>query len=366
MAQNRTLDYGAPRRSLFLNRRHVGVIPAGVYSGFEVVPTVPESLALTISAGKLITAEGVSIEETAALPGEVAIVPHETLPRIDFIVAEHVYSTSNEPQTYAVVEGTAGTPPTPPALPAGSVKLAEVYVPAAAVSLGAALIQNAPKSNADSTGLLRERLSELRASPTSESVSGLSDKVYVRGGVILASSGSSAVTVLDQESPAFSPIASGAGYERWDLVTVDDNGDVAIVAGTEDIGSGSAFPPAYPDDKQVVAEVHITEQGTAEDPVLIKSDDIRDVRFFLNMPASGTSVSVDRYDFESTAGQTVVDLPFTYTPGQNQLHGSFGGADLSVTVDFLETDGNTVTYVSPRPAGVNASFWRNSTEVGSS
>lgn len=366
MTQTRALDYGAPRRSQVLNERLVGVIPSGIYSGYEVVPTSPLSLSLTISAGKLITADGVSIVEDASLVAEVTITPHDTLPRIDAIFATHAYSTSNVPQSYSVVEGTPGTPPIPPAAPADSIKLAEVYVPAAATEITSDLIQNATKVNADSSLLARTNISELRVEPASESSSGLSDKAFVHGGLITNSAGSGAVTVLDQETASFSPIASGAGYERWDLVTVDDNGDVGIIEGYEDIGSGAAVPPSYPNDKQVVAEVHITEQGTASDPVLIQSDDIRDVRFFFNLPLGGIASAKDRDDWVSTTGQTVIDLSFSYTPGQNQITFSYGGVILSVTSDYTETSGTRVTTTFPLRSGVNCSIWRDRVEAGSS
>lgn len=365
MAQNRTLDYGAPRRSSYLNRRHTGVIPAGIFSGYTVRATTPESLALSIAAGKLITADGVTIEETAELVGVVTIAPHETLPRIDWIVATHDYSTSNTPQEYSVVEGTAGAPPLPPALPANSIKLASVYVPAAAVSITDLMIANAPTVNADASRLGRSRLEELLVVPAAESGSGFSDKVFIYGGTILASNGLASVPVLDQESASFDPIASGAGYDRYDLVTVDDNGAVDIVKGTEDIGSVAAVPPPYPNDKQVVAEVHIDEQGTAGDPVLIKAEDIRDVRFFFNLAAASASSAMDRTDFETTTGQTEIPLTFSYTPGQNQLIFSYGGALMTVGVDYDETDGTTITSRRPLRSGVNCSVLRNRTELGS-
>lgn len=370
MSQNLTLSYGAPRKTLYLNRRHVGIIPAGVYSGYEVVPTTPASLSLTVSAGKLITAEGVTVEETVDLLSAVTIVPDDGLPRIDLVVAEHVYSMSNEPQTYAVIQGTAGNPPLPPAVPANSVKLAEVYVPAMATTITEGLIQNATPANVNCGLLGRANLVELLVEPASESGSGLSDKAFVHGGVILASSGTSAVTVLDQETPAFDPIASGAGYERWDLVTVDDNGDVDIVKGVEDIGSGAAIPPPYPDDKQVVAEVLINEQGTALDPVLIKSDDIRDVRFFLNLGGAGSALaSIDHEEFTCTTGQTVFDLTaFSYTPSQNQLWVYYGGVLMrsGASADYVETSGSRFTFNSPRRSGVPVVARRVGTESGSS
>jgi len=58
MVQKRIHDYRGPRSSENLNDHLLGVVPPGVYEGFQVNPDG------SVSPGMLITPEGIRIEET--------------------------------------------------------------------------------------------------------------------------------------------------------------------------------------------------------------------------------------------------------------------------------------------------------------
>ena len=349
MSQERTWDYGAPRRTRLLNRRFLDVIPSRtVIEGFDVTATSPASLSLNIGAGILIDQDGVVIKETTALASEVTIVPHLTYPRIDWVVAAHTYSTANGVQTYTVLQGTAGSPPIPPVLEAHTVKLAEVWVPANAFALTQDLIYPVVKSSIDNTVLSRTRLGELQPISTSHMSLGISDKILVRGGTYVNSVGAATVQVSDQLSSAFGPVTSG--NERIDIVTLDDNGVLGTETGIEQ-PPGFAEPPSYPIDKQVVAEVFVNE--TAD--VLISPSDITDTRFFFNLGGGGGGgggiTEVERYDTIATSNQTLFPLPWSYTPGKNQILVVSSGVFQTKFSDYTESSGTTVTFVSGRVAG---------------
>ena len=120
MAQNRTHDYRGERSSAHLNRKLVGIIPPGVYSGFTV------SVDGTIAPGVLMTADGVRVEEDAP----VSVTPpvgDATYSRKDLIVCQYLYETSvPAPQaTYAVIQGVPAATPEYPAIPDHCIVLAQ-------------------------------------------------------------------------------------------------------------------------------------------------------------------------------------------------------------------------------------------------
>lgn len=113
MAQTRTHDYRGPRSSENLNGHLMDLIPPGVYRGFHVAADG------ALSAGVLLTAEGIRIEEDA----EQALVlteGHATLARYDLVVCRHEYEkTVPAPAaTFEVIVGVASAAPELPALPA--------------------------------------------------------------------------------------------------------------------------------------------------------------------------------------------------------------------------------------------------------
>lgn len=64
-----------------------------------------------------------------------------------------------------------------------------------------------------------------------------------------------------------------------------------------------------------------------------------------------------RQDFTATAGQTVFDLSFTYTPGAGELLVFVGGI-LQDASGFAETDSDTVTLSAGVPAGTSVRIFR--------
>lgn len=355
MTQERIWDYGAPRRTRLLNKRYLDILPSRcVIAGFNVTATDIPSLLLNVGAGVLVDQSGVVIRESADIPVAVTVVPDVSYPRIDYVVAEHVYDTTVYPQGYAVIKGSANVVPVPPALPENSVKLAEIWVPANAFAITQDMIYPVIKGSADNTLLSRDRISELQPISTSQTNTGISDKILVRAGSYTNSPGKAVVRIEDQLSPSFGPVTSG--HERIDIVTIDDNGVVDTFPGIE-ADPGEAVPQDYPTDKQVVAEVFVDET----DQVFISPDDITDVRFMFNLGGGGGGggiLQVRRYDAVASAGQTVVTLPWTYTPGNQQLVVTSSGVVLKVGDDYTESTGNTVTFVTGRPAGETISILR--------
>lgn len=117
MAQNRTHDYRGPRSSEQLNRHLVDLMPSGVYKGFHVAKDG------TLSAGVLLTPEGIRIEETSSQ--QLDVPPgHATLYRRDIVVCRHEYQkTVPAPAaTFEIIEGT----PAPFVFPSSIPELPEV------------------------------------------------------------------------------------------------------------------------------------------------------------------------------------------------------------------------------------------------
>lgn len=281
MTQLRLLDFGAPRKSQYINEHFVGIVPTKrVYRGYSVEANGPADLDLNINLGGavssvLLTEEGVRVEESGDLSNAVTIAPHATLDRIDYVVAEHQFTNLNNPQTYAVIEGTAGAPPSPPAsVPQYNVLLATVYVPAAATQITDDLINQSHDVNTE-TVIDRSGFLELRPDPQD----GINNTVFINGGTYVVSSGLDVITVADGTGDALTfPVVTAPARERYDLLTLDDAGVAARVAGVE-AATGLAVSPAYPTDKQVIAEIYVDENVD----VRIVESDIRDVRFFFNL-----------------------------------------------------------------------------------
>jgi len=285
MSQTRIWDFGAPRKSQYLNDHFVGIVPTkSVYSGYSVRATSPASLNLDIkldgaTASILMTEEGIKVTETADLLNAVTIVPDPAQDRIDYVVAAHQYTNANNPQTYEVIQGTAGSPPIPPAsVPQYKVLLATVYVPAAAAAITDDLINQSEYINIGND-FGRDGFLELRPDPQTPPT----NTVFVNGGTYVDSLGSSAVTVADDIAAAVTfPTVTAPGQERIDLIGLNDAGAAVRIAGVE-AAAGLAAPPAYPNNIQVVGEITIDEPTA----VLIRPGDIRDVRFIFNLGSLG-------------------------------------------------------------------------------
>ena len=359
MTQLRIWDFGAPRKSEYLNDHFVGVVPTKrVYRGYNVVETSPPSLNLNINvsfdSSVLVTDQGVRVEETANILNAVTIAPDPVLDRIDWVLASHEYTNSNNQQTYEVLEGTAGAPPIPPSsVPAHKVLLATVYVPAGATVITNDLI-NISEHVSLGTAIDRGGFLELRPDPQQS----LNDTVFINAGTYVKSDGTDVVTVPDDvgSGVAFAAVTS-PGRERYDLLGLDDTGSAVIVQGVE-AAAGFGDAPAYPTDLQIIAEVFINESSS----VSISQQDIRDVRFFFNLGGGAggggdcCSGIVNYEIYVATPQQNTFDLGFTYSVGSDRLHVLLNGVKQILGVNYVETDDDTITFLFNLNSGENVEF----------
>jgi hypothetical protein len=127
MVQKRIHDYRGPRSSDNLNGHLLGVIPPGVYEGFQVNPDG------SVSPGMLITPEGIRIEETEpfSVPQPLA---DPVNPRLDLVVCIHEYEKTvpAPPALFTTVPGTPAADPQPPDFPDHAVLLAACRMEAGA------------------------------------------------------------------------------------------------------------------------------------------------------------------------------------------------------------------------------------------
>jgi len=290
MAQLRIWDFGAPRKSKYLNDHFRAIVPVKtIYRGYRVEATPTPSLSLDINLGGsmpsvLMTEEGIRIEETESISQPVAITPDVTNDRYDWIVAAHQYTDQNNPQVYEVIEGTAGAPPLPPmTLPPHKVLLATVRVPAGATAITNDLIHGAREVHLGEP-IDRYLIGPLR--PTPQAVP--NDTVFVKGGSYVNSRGRKSITVADSVADALQfPVVTAAGQERIDLLVLDDSGVAGRIEGIEAV-AGSAVPPEYPNNKQTIAEVTVDEA----DFVQVTPGDIRDVRFLFSLVGAGAIAGI--------------------------------------------------------------------------
>lgn len=149
MTQFRTFEFEADDSTFELNQRVLDIMKPGLYHGFDAVlgaglnlilshatsgvSVVNENELLTNKRGMLITKQGVVIREDAdkTIPIEVGDPIH---PRIDLIIAEHLYTqvTGGQPAVYMVIKGTPSATPVAPALTNTNRQtiIGELYVPA--------------------------------------------------------------------------------------------------------------------------------------------------------------------------------------------------------------------------------------------
>ena len=191
-----------------------------------------------------------------------------------------------------------------------------------------------------STGLAsgsvtRSKLNELR--PHQQTVP--DNTAYVESGVVIKSDGSGVITFAGGSSPVFPVILVNP---RIDLLCLKDDATLFIQQGVEAV---SPVPSTYPSDKRVITEVTITELAN----VIILDSDIKDVRGFGGGGgAGGAGITPRRYEFKSPAGgETVINLPFSYTQGDDSLMVFRGDGLLQkITDDYAETSTTSITLTS--------------------
>jgi len=119
MSQERIFDYRAPRSTLLLNNKFVGLMPPGVYSGYYVSTTGE------ISPGVLLTKDGVKISEDWPVKVKVPL-NNSNHSRTDLIICRHEYVQTVPPPAaiYEIIEGIPGPEAPAPQLPDKAVLLA--------------------------------------------------------------------------------------------------------------------------------------------------------------------------------------------------------------------------------------------------
>ncbi len=140
-------NYKEEDSTLLLNQFLNGILPPGVYGGFDAV-AFDGSMRLRLSQasaveeisiagtskkiGVIKTKQGVIVAEDTQV--ELIIDPTTTLPRIDIIIMQHQYQAVINPSIpfYSIIKGTPATNPTPPSLtiPAYQMKIGELRLPA--------------------------------------------------------------------------------------------------------------------------------------------------------------------------------------------------------------------------------------------
>ena len=140
-------NYKEEDSTLLLNQFLNGILPPGVYGGFDAV-AFDGSMRLRLSQnnaveeisiagtskkiGVIKTKQGVIVAEDSQV--ELIIDPTTTLPRIDVIIMQHQYQAVINASIpfYSIIKGTPATNPTPPSLtiPAYQMKIGELRLPA--------------------------------------------------------------------------------------------------------------------------------------------------------------------------------------------------------------------------------------------
>lgn len=158
MPQKRRWNFKDDDATKDLNRWLTGIIPPGLYHGFDFNPTANMNLNLVHTStgfkdvddeeaessfqGLLITRLGVVIKEDDAITINGVAVGDSTNPRIDLVVITHEYVATAGGQTalYSVITGTPAATPVPPALVDAETQIVigELYIPAGTVALNGA------------------------------------------------------------------------------------------------------------------------------------------------------------------------------------------------------------------------------------
>ena len=75
-----------------------------------------------------------------------------------------------------------------------------------------------------------------------------------------------------------------------------------------------------------------------------------------NIILNGIGSVLARHTATATLGQTVFNLPFTYSPGANNLVVFVNGSLVEVGADYAETNGTSITFLSGLEAGQEVTF----------
>jgi hypothetical protein len=122
MAQLRTIEYtpaaSSEPRSQIINRHFADLVPSGPKTG--LLPFAGSAGKVSITAGHLLTADGVKITETVDLVDALTVTPNGAgFDRWDAICMVHQYQTTigGQAAAYSIVEGSPAATPEYPAAP---------------------------------------------------------------------------------------------------------------------------------------------------------------------------------------------------------------------------------------------------------
>ena len=145
MSRERYHDFRQEDSTELFNNRFRAMLQAGVYAGFNVSLGGSGGLWLKFThdpdpdntgevLGKLTMPDGVQIEENEDQDDVAQGSLTNGTPNIHYVVASYTYNKAlpNNDVVYAVKQGTAGTPPTPPPLTDDEIVLCEIDIPSGA------------------------------------------------------------------------------------------------------------------------------------------------------------------------------------------------------------------------------------------
>ncbi len=171
MAQKRAFEFKADDSTFDFNQRVLDLLKPGLYHGFDAVLAAGLNLSLTMvnsgntfidenevesdPKGMYITKQGVIVREDAAITLPVS-VGDPINPRIDLVVAEHLYTAveGGQPAIYLIIKGTPSATPVAPALTNSKRQtiLGQLYVPANMASLNEAGVEYTKSIQPDYAG----------------------------------------------------------------------------------------------------------------------------------------------------------------------------------------------------------------------
>ncbi len=294
MTRTQYFDFRAPDSTSLLNDRLRGILQSGVYLGYNAAAGTGLNFSLLMdtdpdntgqSLGKLITPDGVAIEEDADLVDEaLGFAGDGTFERIDFLVATYVYNASlpNNQVTYQVIQGTAGSPPVPPVLTDDQVLLSTITMP-----IGSTLASQATISDANRKNLFADQPINLEDVLKNGVYRGfwlvegtLANRITLKAGTVFTKQETRINEAADQVDKFTIANTTSAAFVRRDTVVmlhkfedIESNPpDYIVVAGTEvdeSAGSAAAVLPTDPDllaaatafDPKYTSADHITKLG---------------------------------------------------------------------------------------------------------
>jgi hypothetical protein len=284
MTQSRSVSFHALDTSALHNARLVGTLRPGVYSGFRLRPNGAETNKLDVTSGDdalsiLLTAQGVRIEETEDLIGNIVIGNADpNLDRIDLIVASYQFTTDNSVEAeYVVIRGSypasSAIDPTPPD-PTYSyqVPIAYVRVRSQRSSGGGS------RARIEVTDIVHiGRAGDTRAPENISSFMPIIEpadrrRLFVHAGILPSFDGTRTLTFGGAHSEPIDATTMSDGESKYFLFGVNDDGEVTVIGSSSTV----AGLPDFTRDVFPVCYVTGTKIPTTD---VITLTDIVDVRF---------------------------------------------------------------------------------------